>query len=131
VDTRTGRTILTALVDGETDPERLAALVTTRVQATRAELVDALRGTVTEYHRFELRLHLEFMGQLERAVAEVEERITRALPSFRVVAQRLTTIPAISGDRRRIGARSCDHAGGRSASPHLKEGLLDGKAGRS
>ncbi len=42
-----GRAVLRALVDGETDPERLAEQVTTRVKASRAELVEALRGSLT------------------------------------------------------------------------------------
>ena len=92
----TGRAILAALVEGETDPERLAALATPRVKVSRAALAAALHGTVTDYHRFELRLHLELMAQLDRAIAEVEERITRALALFHLVVERLTTIPGIS-----------------------------------
>jgi len=91
-----GRAVLAALVEGETDPARLAALVTTRVKAPPAALAEALRGTVTDYHRFELRLHLALMTQLDRAIAEVEERITHALAPFRLVVARLTTIPGIS-----------------------------------
>jgi len=56
---RSGRAILDAVVAGESEPVRLAALVSTRVKASRAALLDALRGTVTDDHRFELRLHLE------------------------------------------------------------------------
>jgi transposase len=48
-----GRAVLAALVAGETDPARLAALVTTRVRAAPAALTEALRGTLTDYHRFE------------------------------------------------------------------------------
>src|SRR5713226_6105943 len=47
-----GRAILTALVAGETDPERLADLTRGRLKATHADLVDALHGRVTEHHRF-------------------------------------------------------------------------------
>jgi len=91
-----GRAILAALVQGETEPERLATLVTTRIRAPRTALIAALRGTVTEYHRFELRLHLELMEQLTHAITEVEERIGRALAPFRAVVERLTTMPGIS-----------------------------------
>src|SRR5216683_6178392 len=41
-----GRAILTALVAGETDPERLTDLTRSRLKAPRAELVDALHGRV-------------------------------------------------------------------------------------
>src|SRR5436309_9871114 len=53
-----GRAILTALVAGETDPERLVALTTGRLKAPRAVLLNALHGRVTAHHRFLLQLHL-------------------------------------------------------------------------
>src|SRR2546426_4168139 len=47
-----GRAILNALVAGETDPERLVDLTTGRLNASRAQLVEVLRGRVTAHHRF-------------------------------------------------------------------------------
>lgn len=47
-----GRAILAALIAGEADPRRLADLTQGRLKATRADLVDALHGRVTEHHRF-------------------------------------------------------------------------------
>src|SRR5438128_4667407 len=49
-----GRTILAALVAGESDPVRLAALASDRVKAARADLVAALHGRVSAHHRFML-----------------------------------------------------------------------------
>src|SRR5437773_10011803 len=49
---KSGRAILDALVDGETNPERLADLVHPRVKAPREKLVEVLRGRVSEHHRF-------------------------------------------------------------------------------
>jgi transposase len=97
-----GRAVLRALADGETNPDRLAAQVTTRVKAARAELVEALRGRVTAYHRFELQLHLRLLDDLEQAIAEVEERLTQALATFRPLIVRLTTIPGISETTARV-----------------------------
>src|ERR671916_225084 len=53
-----GRTILEALVAGETDPGRLLALVHPRVKAAPARLRAALTGRPTDRHRLLLRLHL-------------------------------------------------------------------------
>jgi hypothetical protein len=53
-----GRVILRALIAGETDPLRLADLTKGRLKATRAQLVEALRGRVTPHHRFMIQLHL-------------------------------------------------------------------------
>src|SRR6266705_3522798 len=52
-----GRALLAALVAGETPPERLAALASAKVQASRAELTAALHGRVTAHHPFLLMLH--------------------------------------------------------------------------
>ena len=53
-----GRAILNALIAGETDPNRLADLTRGRLKATRADLLDALHGRVTDHHRFMIQLHL-------------------------------------------------------------------------
>ena len=89
-----GRAILAGLVRGETDPERLADLATTRLKASREQIVDALRGTVTDHHRFILKLHLDQIEQLEGAVRALEER-ARTGP-FRPAIELLTTIPGVS-----------------------------------
>ena len=49
---KASRMILQAIVDGETDPGRLAALAVGRVRAPQEELEAAWRGTVTHHHRF-------------------------------------------------------------------------------
>src|SRR5438094_6576984 len=54
-----GRAILAALIAGESYPERLAALASDKVKASRAELTAALHGRVTAHHRFMLKLHLD------------------------------------------------------------------------
>jgi transposase len=91
-----GRAILAALVAGERDPERLAALAGGRLKATRAELVAALHGRVTPHHRFMLQLHLAQIATLEAAVQEVDARLEAALAPFRTVVDRLITIPGVS-----------------------------------
>jgi transposase len=92
----TGRAILDALVAGEDDPEKLASLAHHRIQASREELVEALRGKVTPHHRFMLKLHLEQIDSLQRAVRELEARTGEALAPFREQVDRLTTIPGVS-----------------------------------
>jgi transposase len=57
-----GRRILKALIDGEIDAGRLADLGNSRLQSTRAERIEALRGRVTHHHRFMLKLHLEVVS---------------------------------------------------------------------
>jgi transposase len=93
---QSGRAILDALVAGETDPEKLAANVSKRVKATRAEQIEALRGRITKYHRFLLSVHLDQIDGLDKAIASIEAEVGDSLAPFRVAAKRLTTIPGVS-----------------------------------
>jgi transposase len=97
-----GRAILAALIAGETDPQRLADLTRGRLKATRAELVDALHGRVTEHHRFMLRLHLTQIDALAVAVATIEARTGDALGPFRAAVSLLTTMPGLSDTTARV-----------------------------
>ena len=91
----TGRAILDALVAGESDPERLAALADRRIKAPRIKLVETLRGRVTEHHRFLLKLHLGQVDALRAAIAEVDEQLGKALGEATAMAKLLTTMPGV------------------------------------
>jgi transposase len=91
-----GRAILDVLARGETDPERLADLTTGRLKAPRKDLVEALRGNLRPHHRFLLKLHLDQIDALDRAVREVEARLGEALEPFRDLEELLVTIPGVS-----------------------------------
>ena len=69
--------ILSAVVDGETDPGRLASYATGRVRASQEELERALTGKVTQHHRFMLGEHLKQIDTLESAIRRVSEEIAR------------------------------------------------------
>ena len=97
-----GRAILNALIAGDTDPDRLADLTRGRLKATRADLLDALHGRVTDHHRFMIKLHLTQIDALETAVATIEARIGDALGPFRAAASLLTTMPGLSETTARV-----------------------------
>ena len=97
-----GRAILEALVAGETDPSRLADLTRGRLKATRADLLDALHGRITDHHRFMIKLHLTQVDTLESAVTTIEARIGDALGPFRAAVSLLTTMPGISETTARV-----------------------------
>src|SRR2546426_7261747 len=97
-----GRAILAALIAGESHPERLAALASDKVKASRAELTAALHGRVTAHHRFMLKLHLGQIQSLQAAVRDVEARLGDALAPFRAAADRLITIHGIAETSARV-----------------------------
>jgi transposase len=77
-----GREMLQAIVAGEGDPEKLADLARRRLRAKIPELQLALRGRVTDHHRFLLRLLLEHVGHLEGLIAQLGARIEEVLAPF-------------------------------------------------
>ena len=91
-----GRRILEAIVRGESDPLKLVQLASTRLHCSQVELLEALRGRVTEHHRFLLGQHLRMIEELERSIREFDRRIEVALEPFRAHIERLTTIPGVS-----------------------------------
>lgn len=74
---KASRMILHAIANGETDPGRLAALAVGRVRAPQEQLEAALRGTITDHHRFLLAEHLTQIRHLEQAIERVTAEITR------------------------------------------------------
>jgi transposase len=97
-----GRAILNALIAGETDPERLVDLTRGRLKASRADLLDALHGRVTDHHRFMIQLHVTQIDTLESAITTVEARIGDALGPFRAAVSVLTTMPGLSETTARV-----------------------------
>lgn len=93
---QSGRAILNALVAGETDPEKLVALCSGRLKASRKVLIEALRGRVTDHHRFLLKLHLGQIDLLQQGMRDLEARMGESLEPFRQHIENLTTIPGIS-----------------------------------
>jgi transposase len=74
-----GRAILAAIVNGETDPKKLTALVDGRAKTPRAEITAALRGKVNASHRFLLKLHLGQIDALKAAIAAIDTAVGERL----------------------------------------------------
>ena len=94
---KSGRAMLEAMVAGETDPVRLAALAHSGVKASQATLQEALRGRVTQHHRFLLRLHLGQVDAIDTAIVTIDGEIEAHLAPFRIGVELVSTIPGVSG----------------------------------
>ena len=90
---RSGRSILDAMIAGETDPARLAALARPGVKASQVKLQEVLRGRVTTHHRFLLKLHLGQIDQLDGAIATIDREVEAHLGPFRTAVEIVGTIP--------------------------------------
>jgi transposase len=92
---KSGRAMLEAMVAGESDPARLAALAHPNVKSTQATLREALRGRVTRHHRFLLQLHLEQIDALDTAIAAIDQEVEAALAPFRTAIELVSSIPGV------------------------------------
>jgi transposase len=90
-----GRAMLWALVGGADDPEALAGLAKGSLRGKIPELTQALRGLVSDHHRFLLRTSLRQVEQAEGWIAEYDARIERVMAPFVAAATRLESIPGL------------------------------------
>jgi transposase len=84
------------LIAGETDPFALAALAHRRIKASQAELEAALRGRVSDHHRFMLRLLLQHIDAIDDAIGQIDQEVDAHVEPFRTAIQILSSIPGIS-----------------------------------
>lgn len=91
-----GRAMLAAIIAGEEDPERLAALALGTARRKQAALVEALRGRVSPHHRAMLQLHLGLVDALDAALREIDQRVGKSWEPIRASARLLTTMPGVS-----------------------------------
>jgi len=88
VSGETGQAMIRAIVAGERDPHKLAALRNYRCKKDEQEIAKALTGTWREEHLFILKQSLElydfYTGQLEECDAEIEHAYSLLRPEWKV-----------------------------------------------
>jgi transposase len=88
-----GRAMLTAMADGESDPIKLSRLAKGALVPKVSRIAEALRGTFTDHHRFLLRQMLTQLDQYTALVTTCDDRIaTVAEPFGRQIAHVQTII---------------------------------------
>ncbi len=102
-----GRRMIEAMIGGERNPHRLAALADRGIKASPKQLYDALHGRLRDHHRFLLKLHLVQWDALDASIRDIDrqvdgqvERMDEAAedgePPFRELILRLYSIPGVS-----------------------------------
>jgi transposase len=91
-----GRAILHALIDGQTDPTALAELAKGRLRNKLLSLRDAVTGHVTDHHRFLLRRLMTELRFLDEEIAAFNTRIEDATRPFDGLVALLDTAPGIN-----------------------------------
>lgn len=120
-----GRAMIEALIAGESNPAKLARLANYRLRASQEKLREALRGRVTEHHRFLLRLHLNQIDALDAAIVTIDQQVQAGIAPFRFAVEHVTSIPGVSD----IGAQVIISEIGTDMSRFPSEGHLISWAG--
>jgi transposase len=93
-----GRRILRALAEGETDARRLAELADGRLHVSQADLMDALRATPHAVHRQVLTLYLARLELLESQMAVLDSSLAQALEEHQEAVLRWAEVPGLGID---------------------------------
>jgi len=88
-----GRRILEALSQGQTDAVKLAELGEDRLQCTQEQLADALRGVPEAGHLQLLKLHLERLKLLDEQIGQLSQMSATALNPHQQAVARLAQVP--------------------------------------
>lgn len=97
-----GRRMLKAIVDGETDPTKLADLSLKTLRKKIPELQKALKGLLGPHQRFLLRKQLDHIEYLEFQVTQLDTEVADRFYSFEEDLELLASIPG-------VGRRTAEH----------------------
>lgn len=92
---KSGRAMLTALVDGTTDPEVLADLAVGKLRRKLPALREALAGRFRKHHALLISHLLAHLDYLDEALEGLTAQIEDALTPFASDAARLDAIPGV------------------------------------
>jgi len=90
----TGMAIVRAIVAGERDPFRLAALRDKTCKNSVEAIAEHLTGNWREEHIFNLSISLKLFDEMERAIAEYDERLLREVEALQPEHRRTEPVPA-------------------------------------
>jgi len=90
---KSGRAMLTAMVEGQENPQQLADLALGQLRLKIPQLVEALRGRVRGVHRFRLKQQLERVDFIDAQIAQLEAEIERQNAPFDEAVSLLAEIP--------------------------------------
>jgi transposase len=95
LNTVSARAMLTAMIDGETDPLRLAELAKGKMRRKIPDLAQALTGTFDTHHAQLARSMLRRLDLVEQALAELDAVIADACQPWAHQIELLQTIPGV------------------------------------
>ncbi|NIK70972.1 transposase [Paenibacillus sp. BK720] len=89
------RDMMGAMIEGEEDPEKLAAFARRTLKKKKEELELALRGNMSAHQRIMLKTMLTHVDFLNEQILELDTEVAKRLDPFQQDIERLDTIPGI------------------------------------
>jgi len=90
-----GRAMIQRLIEGETDPHKLADLAQKQLRGKIPELERALEGKLTNHHRFLLKMLWKQLTQQEELIGDLDVKIEEHTRPFAREIERLDVIPGV------------------------------------
>ena len=92
---KSGRAMLKAMVEGESDPQALAQLARGKLTKKHEQLVEALRGSMGPHQRMMLKMQLEHIEILERHLEELDREVSERMRPFDELIGRIDEIDGV------------------------------------
>lgn len=92
---KSGRAMLEAIIQGETDPHILSELAQRRLKNKKELLKKALKGLIGHHQRLMLKTQLQHIDHLDQLIKELDEEIKQRMLPFEQDLERLDTIPGV------------------------------------
>lgn len=90
-----GRAMIWAMIEGESDPEALASLAKGRLKSKHEQLVESLEGRLNQDDRWVMKELWEQLEYLEEEIARYDEQIKEKKSSYEELLRSLMTIDLI------------------------------------
>jgi len=94
-DSVSGRKIINALIEGESNIDKLLSLVHGKVQADREQIRKSLEGHLTNHHRFMLKLIRESIETKEILILKIDQQIDEMVECYNEEIELLSTIDGV------------------------------------
>jgi len=94
-DSVSGKKIINAIIDGETNVDRLMKFVNEKVKASRSEIRKALESNLSVHHRFILKVIRKSIETKEMLLAELDFQIDEMVKDYSQEVDLLTTIDGV------------------------------------
>jgi transposase len=90
-----GQAMIQGIIEGESSPTQLASLAVGRLRTKTRDLEAALEGRVKDHHRFQLRILVQQLGELENHITVLDERIKGVMEAE---SKKVAPAPAEAGE---------------------------------